>query len=505
MNGAFENITSGNALAGDELRSIIDTIPIQVWRSRADGSAEFLNKCWLDYTGYSLEKGLGLGWYETVHPADLSGLLDSWQAVLASGGPGEGEARLRRFDGEYRRFLFRAVPVRDCDGIIQWFGTNIDIDDQRLVEDRIRRGEKELQLAIDTIPVSMFRADPDGAMNFFNERWRDYTGLKIEDAVGWRWAERGLFHPDDVQNIIRAWRVVLTDNRAGEVEVRMRRFDGEYRWHLIRAHPLLDDHGNVLQWYGTNTDLEDRRRAEQALQKTQSQLAYVTRVTTLNQMVASIAHEVNQPLSAVVTNAEAGLRWLLKGEAGLEEVRSALQRIVADADRASAIIHGIRELSKKVDPIFTSLDINDVVREVVTLMGHEIVSHGVLLHTHLANGVLAALGDRVQLQQVLINLMMNAMEAMHSISTRPRRLSISTARDDTGNICVAVQDVGLGFDASNSNRLFEAFYSSKPQGMGMGLAICRSIIEAHGGKIWAANNADHGATFQISLKAESTP
>jgi PAS domain S-box-containing protein len=417
---------------------------------------------------------------------------------------GEAKARLKRFDGEYRSFLFRVEPMPDRDGNLNWFGTSIDIEDQQRAEDHIRRGKKDLQLAIDTIPVSMFRADPDGAMNFFNERWRDYTGLKIEDAVGWRWAERGLFHPDDIQNIIKAWRVVLTDNRAGEVEVRMRRFDGEYRWHLIRAHPLLDDHGNVLQWYGTNTDLEDRRRAEQALQKTQSQLAYVTRVTTLNEMVASIAHEVNQPLSAVVTNAEAGLRWLSKGEAGLEEVRSALQRIVADADRASAIIHGIRELSKKVDPIFTSLDINDVVREVVTLMGREVSSHGVSLHTNIANGSLLVLGDRIQLQQVLINLMMNGMESMNVISTRPRRLSISTACDDTGNICVAVQDAGLGFDANNTDRLFEAFYSSKPQGMGMGLAICRSIIEAHGGRIWAANNADHGATFQISLKAERT-
>jgi C4-dicarboxylate-specific signal transduction histidine kinase len=265
----------------------------------------------------------------------------------------------------------------------------------------------------------------------------------------------------------------------------------------------LDDQGNVVQWYGTNTDLEDRRIAEQALRKSQSQLTYVTRVTTLNEMVASIAHEVNQPLSAIITNAQAGLRWLSKDGASLDEVQNALQRIVADADRASAIIHGIRELSKKVDPVFTSLNINEVVCEVVTLMGHEAVSHDVSVHTNLARGALVARGDRVQLQQVLINLMMNGMESMHAVSARSRRLAISTACEGPDHICVAVRDSGLGFDPNNSSRLFEAFYSSKPRGMGMGLAICRSIIEAHEGKIWAANNDDHGATFRISLKAEN--
>jgi PAS domain S-box-containing protein len=503
MNGAFENVTLGNAVGSHELRSIIDTIPMHVWRCRTDGFVDFLNKRCLDYTGSSLDEGLGFGWRDELHPDDLSEFLQKWHSILTSGVPGEATARLKRFDGEYRSFLFRVEPMPDHDGNINWFGTSFDIDDQKQVEDRIRRAEKELQLAINTIPVSMFRADPDGAMNFFNERWREYTGLEIEDASGWRWAERGLFHPDDMQRIKDAWNVVLTDRSAGEVEVRMRRFDGEYRWHLIRAHPLLDDHGNVVQWYGTNTDLEDRRIAEQALQKTQSQLAYVTRVTTLNEMVASIAHEVNQPLSAIITNAEAGLRWLSKDGASLDEVRSALQRIIADADRASAIIHGIRELSKKVDPVFTSLNINDVVSEVVTLMGHEAVSHDVSIYTNLARDSLLARGDRVQLQQVLINLMMNGMEAMNAISTRPRRLVISTARDEPGNICVAVRDSGFGLDPNNSNRLFEAFFSSKPQGMGMGLAICRSIIEAHEGKIWAASNEDHGATFQISLKAEN--
>jgi PAS domain S-box-containing protein len=504
MNKPFDNATPGNAIAIGELRAIIDTIPMHVWRCRADGFVDFLNKRCLDYTGSSLDTGLGFGWHDELHPDDLPEFQQKWSSILASGVAGEATARLRRFDGEYRSFLFRVEPMPDNDGNISWFGTSIDIDDQKQVEDRIRLAQKELQLAINTIPVSMFRADPDGAMNFFNERWREYTGLQIEDAIGWRWTEGGLFHPDDIQTINEAWRVVLAEHRAGEVEVRMRRFDGAYRWHLVRAHPLLDDQGNVVQWYGTNTDLEDRRIAEHALRKSQSQLAYVTRVTTLNEMVASIAHEVNQPLSAIITNAQAGLRWLSKDGASLDEVQNALQRIVADADRASAIIHGIRELSKKVDPVFTSLNINDVVYEVVTLMGHEALSHDVSIHANLDRGALVARGDRVQLQQVLINLMMNGMESMHSVSTRPRRLVISTACEGPEHICVAVRDSGLGFDPNNSNRLFEAFYSSKPRGMGMGLAICRSIIEAHEGKIWAANNEDHGATFQISLKAEST-
>jgi PAS domain S-box-containing protein len=472
---------------------------MHVWRCRADGFVDFLNQRCLDYTGTSLDDGLGFGWRDELHPEDLLKFQQEWFSILASGVSGEAKARLKRFDGEYRSFIFRVEPMPDGDGNLSWFGTSIDIEELQRAEDHIRRGKKELQLAIDTIPVSMFRADPDGSMNYFNKRWREYTGLEIELATGWRWSEPGLFHPDDVQGIIEAWRILLAEHRAGEVEARMRRFDGEYRWHLIRAHPLLDDHSKVIQWYGTNTDLEDRRVAEQALLKTQSELAYVMRVTTLNEMVASIAHEVNQPLSAIVTNAEAGLRWLSKGEADVEEVRSALQRIVADADRANAIIRGIRELSKKADPIFVPLNINDVVSEVVMLMEHEITSHAVTLRTNFAGDQLVVRGDRVQLQQVIINLIMNGIEAMNSVSTRPRSLAISTARDNTAKISIAISDAGPGFEPDQALRLFEAFYSSKPHGMGMGLAICQSIMEAHGGKIWADNNTDQGATFHLLL------
>jgi PAS domain S-box-containing protein len=493
-----------NDIPSDELRSIIDTIPMHIWRCRADGSVDFLNKRCLDYTGSSLDVGMGFGWRDELHPEDLPKFQEEWFAILASGMSGEAKARLRRFDGVYRSFLFRVEPMPDRDGNLNWFGTSIDIEDQQRAEDHIRRGKKELQLAIDTIPVSMFRADPDGGMNFFNQRWREYTGLEIEEATGWRWSERGLFHDDDLKTIKDSWRVVLAERRAGEVEVRMRRYDGEYRWHLIRAHPLKDDQGKVLQWYGTNTDLEDRRRAEQALQKTQSQLAYVTRITTLNEMIASIAHEVNQPLAAIATNAEAGLRWLSKDGDNLAEVQSAFRRISADSERAGAIIHGIRQLSKKVDPIFAPLDINEVVSEVAMLMQHQIRSYGVALQTNFASDRLIVQGDRVQLQQVLINLMINGMEAMSVISTRSRQMEVSTALNETSEIVLSVCDAGTGVEADNFNRLFEAFYTSKPEGMGMGLAICRSIIEAHGGKITAANNPNHGATFRITFKAEST-
>ena len=254
---------------------------------------------------------------------------------------------------------------------------------------------------------------------------------------------------------------------------------------------------------GLRAEMRERQRAEEALQKSQAELAHITRVMTLGELMASLAHEVNQPLAAVVTNAQACLRWLALEPPRPDEARAAVERIVRDSNRASEVIQRIRALVKKSEPQMAALDINDVIREAISLEQREMLSRQVSLRTELASALPPVLGDRVQLQQVVINLVMNALEAMAPVSDRPRDMLIRSQRDASNEVIVAVTDSGMGIDSENAERLFNAFFTTKPTGMGMGLSISRSIIAAHGGRLWASPNADHGSTFQFTLPSNS--
>ena len=252
--------------------------------------------------------------------------------------------------------------------------------------------------------------------------------------------------------------------------------------------------------FASVASLFERQRAEEALHKAQAELAHVARVMTLGELTASISHEVNQPLAAVVTNGQICLRLLALGTLRPDEIRAAVERIVKDANRASEVIQRIRALSKRTDPQMISLDINDVIREAILLVQREVLSHGVSLRTDLASALPAVLGDRVQLQQVVINLLINGVEAMAPIMDRPREILIRSQRE-AGEVHVAVRDSGVGIDPETAERLFSAFFTTKPSGMGMGLSISRSIIRAHGGRLWVSPNPDHGAAFQFTVPA----
>jgi C4-dicarboxylate-specific signal transduction histidine kinase len=235
------------------------------------------------------------------------------------------------------------------------------------------------------------------------------------------------------------------------------------------------------------------------LRDTQTNLAHVMRITTLGELTASIAHEVNQPLAAVVANAEACLRWLDRGTPDLDAVRRSVEWIIDDGNRASEVIRRVRALANKAEIAKVPLDINDVVREVTALVQRELISHRMSSRMELASSLPMILGDRVQLQQVIINLVMNGIEAMQSVTDRPRELVIRSGQDETHRVLVSVTDCGVGISAENADRLFNAFFTTKSSGMGMGLAICRSIMEAHGGRLWATANVPYGATFQFIL------
>jgi C4-dicarboxylate-specific signal transduction histidine kinase len=246
----------------------------------------------------------------------------------------------------------------------------------------------------------------------------------------------------------------------------------------------------------------ERKKAEEALHTAQAELAHVNRVTTVGQLTASIAHEVNQPITAAVTNADAALVWLRRDPPDLEEVRQALESIIRDAHRASSIIGRIRALIKKVPPLYGQMDINEAIIEVIALARGEVVKHRVSVRTRLAENLPPVRGDRIRLQQLILNLIVNAMEAMRDVSEGTRELLVATSRTDSDDVIVAVQDSGPGLPTEGLERIFEAFYSTKPAGMGMGLSICKSIVEAHGGRLWATPNIPQGAVFQFTLPAQ---
>jgi formate hydrogenlyase transcriptional activator len=273
LSGALDEIRGSEA----QLRRIIDTIPALAWCNLPDGSNEFLNKRWHDYTGLSPEESGGSGWQMVIHPEDLPRMMEEWQKVLTSGEAGEVEARLRRHDGSFRWFLLRAEPLRDETGkIVRWYGTSTDIEDRKQAEEKLRQDARELHLVIDTIPSLAWSTLPDGSGEFWNKRWHDYTGLTREECLGSGW-HRGV-HPEDITPLMNKWVEVVASGQAGEGEARFRRHDGVFRWFLIRAEPLRDETGKIVRWYGISTDIEDRKQAEDKLRQEEREIRRITDV-----------------------------------------------------------------------------------------------------------------------------------------------------------------------------------------------------------------------------------
>ena len=471
----------------DRLRLVIDTIPHQIWSGPPDGSLDFCNAQWLSYTGLTQEEAQGEGWQGMLHPDDRERVLEAWRESVAKGTPYQQEERHRRADGQYRWFLSSGVPLRDSEGrVVRWYGTNTDIEDRKEAEDRLR-------LVIDTLPALVWSKLPDGSADFLNQRFLEYTGLSLEEALGWGWMDE--FHPEDRAE--QEWRAAFAAGEPFEKEALLRRADGAFRWFLLRAVPLRDQRGNVVKWYGTSTDIEDRKRAEEALSEAQDKLAHVTRTQAMGELAAAIAHEVNQPLTAIVTNANFSLRQLKGSTPNFDELRTAITEIVNDGTRASAVISRIRGLLVKGSPGRTELDINEIIQEVITLLRNELKRNRIQLRTELATNLPCVQGDPVQLQQVLINLLMNAVEALRLSTEQPRKVLIRSTKNADG-ILVQVQDSGPGIEAELADRIFEPFFTTKAEGIGMGLAISRSIVESHSGQLSLVSDS-RGAVFQIIL------
>lgn len=307
-------------------------------------------------------------------------------------------------------------------------------------------------------------------------------------------------HPEDIHGFKRLIHEAYVQHAPVDTEFRLIMPDGSSKFLRMLAQQIHDASGDC-EYVGALMDVTATKQAEEALHRSQAQLAHVTRVTMLGEMAASIAHEVNQPLSAMTTNAEAGLRWLDREVPDVAEVRSAIERIKGEAHRASEVIRRIRVLSRKTDPRHVSTNLQDVLVESIALVRRELMRHRVILDLKPVQGSVEVKGDRVQLQQVIINLLMNAMQAMAGMHGKNRTLAVHLTAAPQGDVLLSIQDNGSGISAANLSSLFIPFFTTKPEGMGMGLSICRSIIEAHGGRIWVESELGHGATLSFSLPA----
>ena len=606
---------------------LLQHLPVLTWTLKPDGTPDFVNQVWLEFSGQTLDfvRSHPEAWMTAVHPDDREAASRAfWDAVRTGQGFAIETRSLRAQDGAWRWHLQQAVALRDAEGrVLKFVGTTTDIDDQKRAQEELRASEGKLRRVIDTIPTLSWCNLPDGPNEFLSKGWHDYTGVSPEEAHGWGW--QVTFHPEDLPALMEKWKGLLLSGEPGEIEARIRRHDGIYRWFLIRVAPFRDESGAILRWYGTATDIDERKRsearhrvvvetasdavvsidesgaiifanpatkrifgynpeeligkpltvlmpgamrkfheaglkryletgerrlnwqgtevtarrangeefpaevsfgemtadqrkvftgfirdisekkrAEEELRNTQEELARMMRVMTIGQLTASIAHEVNQPLSGIITNASTCLRMLKGDPPNIDGARETAQRTIRDGNRASDVITRLRTLFSKKQTEIEPLDLNEAAREVIALLSGELQSNKVVLKQEFSDRLPIVHGDRVQLQQVILNLLRNASDAMSSVEDRPRQVVLRTELEGE-HVRLLVQDSGVGFTPEVASKMFESFYTTKSDGMGVGLSVSRSIIEANHGRLWATPNEGPGATFAFSIPCEHGP
>jgi len=613
-----------------ELREVIETIPSMAWSAAPDGSADFFNGRWLAYAGLTADQAQGWGWTVAVHPDDLNVLVDYWRKIMVSSQSGEIEARLRRFDGVYRWFLFRATASLDDNGrVVKWYGTNTDIEERKRAEQALRRSEAYLaeaqrltltgSCAIDGTSreilywsEEMFRlfgfdrqqglpmwdqwvqrihpedrdkfrmagdrtflnkvdcdvefriVQPDGTVKHIHgighpvlsrngelvqvvgtmvdvtERRGAEESLRRNESYlaqaqrlahigSWAWDATGRnavyvseewcriygFDPKDgmpsweqrLQRVHREDRArfQLTVDRAVaeksdyELEFRILPPHAPGRYIHSVGRPILGSSGELVQFVGVSMDVTESKQAEQEherLRQELANLAHLNRVSTVGELTASLAHEIKQPIGAAVTNADACVRLLNRDQLDVPEAREAALEMAKDARRAAEIIDRVRSLYQKGSSQRETIDVNEVIGQMVVMLQNEANRHSVTIRTDLAEGLPTVMADRVQLQQVLLNLMLNGIEAIRDTSGE---LSIKSKLGDDSKLLISVTDTGVGLPTKNAGQIFDPFFTTKSQGTGLGLAIAQSIVESHGGRIWATENSDRGATFHFTL------
>ena len=480
-----------------DLSLMINAMPGLIHSARPDGYIDFLNNGWLNFFGLPLEEVVGWDWIKTFHPDDVDQYGAKWRAALASGEPFEAEGRARRADGEYRMLLHRQVPVRDEHGtILRWYGISFDIEDRKRAEAQVEQAYLRLAEAQRLSKTGSFITD----LLADDHNWSEETFRIFEFDPATKVTVkmiRDIVHPEDLPSFDAVIARGMTGTDVDFVfRIATRR--GTVKHIRGMARVIVQTAGRPL-FIGALQDVTESKLAEEALDRARSELTHVARVTTLNALTASIAHEINQPLSGIITNASTCLRMLNGNPPNIDGARETARRTIRDGNRASDVITRLRALFSKKEFTLEPLDVNEATREVIALSLSDLQRNRVILRSELAEDLPPVIGDRVQLQQVILNLLRNASDAMVGVEDRPRQLLIRTRREGVDRVRLSVQDAGIGISPQDIERLFEAFYTTKSEGMGIGLSLSRSIIERHHGRLWAEANDGPGATFSFSI------
>jgi PAS domain S-box-containing protein len=460
-----------------------------------------VNKEFTRMFGYEPEEVLGRQTYDLIVPQTLIESAREYTNLLKHGGRLEVETVRKRKDGSevYVSLLALRVATTSGEQLVN-YAIYRDITERRLAEERLRESEARFQVMADTAPVLIWMTGTDGLCNYFNKPWLEFTGRTAEQEVGTGWIEG--VHPDDVQGCFDGFLPAFHARKPFRMKYRLRRADGEYRWLMESGIPRYTGSGEFAGYIGSNIDITDLKHAEEErerLHRLDADIAHINRVSMMGELTASLAHEINQPIAAALMNAQTCVRWLRRDTPDVAEGCGAASRIINDATRAAEIINRVRSLYRRDTSERELLDLNEIIREMIVLLRDKANRSSISIRTELDPGLPLITADRVQLQQVLMNLLLNGIEAMKDASGE---LAITSKRTEDGQALISVSDSGIGLPAGEEERIFEAFFTTKAQGTGMGLSISRKIIESHRGRLWAASNSGRGATFQFTLPSE---
>ena len=480
-------------------RIVADAAPVLIWMAGVDKLCTFFNKPWLDFTGRIMDQELGNGWAEGVHRDDLQKCLAVYTHAFDARQPFVMQYRLRRNDGEYRWISDQGVPRLDPQGrFAGYIGSCVDVTELVNKDQALRESEERMRVAAQAVNLGIWEWDLSKDEIWATNARRALLGLPASGKIALEDFICRL-HPDDRDRVRHTIDDAIHSGRDFDSEYRLILPDGIVRWMSMRGSVQFDDAGKPTRLLGISIDITERKQAELDAQRGRAELSHLSRVALIGEMSASIAHELNQPLAGILSNAAAGQRFIDKGDVNLREIREMLGDIIADGRRASDVVRGIRGMVKKKQVERRSVDLNEVVMEALRMVSPDAVLRSCQLETSLDANLPVIEGDPVQLQQVLLNLVINAFDAMRDTAPSKRKVFIATQSNGDGTVRASVRDHGVGIAEDMRDRLFDPFFSTKTEGLGMGLAIVRSIIEAHGGTITAENVDDCGARFEFAL------
>lgn len=490
-----------------QLEQMIDTLPINILSFAPSGRLTYASRRYHDTVGAPRVEDFEALAREIAHPEDLPVMLRRALSGFATGEPFVNRFRRLCSDGLYRWIEARAQALRDPAGaIVQWYIVSIDIEDEMRAQEALRERERFLWQLVETLPAMIDCAAPNGEPVYRSQQLREFLGYNLEELDGTgksRLAgtlEAGV-HPDDLAGVKERYAQSLTTGEPYARRHRLRRFDGVYRWVETRAGPMRDAAGTIVQWNVICLDIDSEVHAEEALRLARERLSRASQAASLAELSASIAHEVNQPLAAIIANSHACHRWLTGTPPNIERAVTTAERIIRDANRAADIVSRIRALFRQSSVVRHPTAFDGFIREACNLMSEEAMRSRIRIDIEVDAGLPPVALDRVQLQQVVINLIRNAIEAMETVDGK-RALGIR-ARRVGEQVYTEISDLGPGL--ADPEKVFEPFYTTKSSGMGMGLAICRSIVEAHGGRLWVEPNTPIGAKFVFVLPVEPVP